>query len=99
MSREEENKTVVGRWFTHFWGETCDLGIVDELAARDMLLQYSLQRRGAAATTSRCHDRLPQGVSEPQFLGYRGPDCQGRLRRRALGKAAERTRGPRSPIS
>ena len=48
MSKEEENKAVVGRWFTHFWGKTCDLGIVDELAAPDMLLQYSLHvpRRG-----------------------------------------------------
>lgn len=42
MSKEEENKAVVGRWFTHFWGEICDLGIVDELAAPDMLLHYSL---------------------------------------------------------
>jgi hypothetical protein len=29
MSREDENKAIVGRWFTKFWGETCDLGIVD----------------------------------------------------------------------
>jgi predicted ester cyclase len=48
MSKEEDNKAIVGRWFTNFWGETCDLGIVDELAAPDMLLQYSLHepRRG-----------------------------------------------------
>jgi len=48
MSKEEDNKAVVGRWFTHFWGKTCDLAIVDELAAPDMLLQYSLHapRRG-----------------------------------------------------
>ena len=48
MSKEQENKAIVGRWFTKFWGETCDLGIVDELAAPDMLLQYSLHepRRG-----------------------------------------------------
>src|SRR5678815_4088714 len=50
MLREDENKVIVGRWFTKFWGETCDLGIVDELAAQDMLLQYSLHapRRGHA---------------------------------------------------
>jgi predicted ester cyclase len=35
----------VGRWFTDFWGKTCNLGIVDELAAPDMLLQYSLHAR------------------------------------------------------
>jgi len=48
MSTEAENKAIVGRWFTAFWGKTCDLTIVDELAARDMLLQYSLHapRRG-----------------------------------------------------
>jgi predicted ester cyclase len=41
-------KRVVGRWFTDFWGKTCNLDIVDELAAPDMLLQYSLHeaRRG-----------------------------------------------------
>jgi predicted ester cyclase len=42
MSKAEDNKAIVGRWFTEFWGETCNLGVVDELAAPDMLLQYSL---------------------------------------------------------
>jgi hypothetical protein len=42
MSTEDENKAIVGRWFTNFWGEICNLDIVDELAAHDMLLQYSL---------------------------------------------------------
>jgi hypothetical protein len=42
MSKEENNKAIVGRWFTDFWGQTCNLSIVDELAAPDMLLQYSL---------------------------------------------------------
>jgi predicted ester cyclase len=41
-SLEEENKKTVGRWFTDFWGKTCNLNIVDELAAPQMLLQYSL---------------------------------------------------------
>ena len=50
MSKESDNKAIVGRWFTDFWGEKCDLAIVDELAAPDMLLQYSLHepRRGRA---------------------------------------------------
>ena len=50
MSKEEINKAIVGRWFTDFWGKTCNLGIVDELAAPDMLLQYSLHapRKGHA---------------------------------------------------
>ena len=48
MSKEEDNKALVGRWFAEFWGETCKLSVVDELAAPDMLLQYSLHalRRG-----------------------------------------------------
>src|SRR3984893_7981240 len=48
MSKAEDNKAIVGRWFAEFWGETCNLDIVDELAAPDMLLQYSLHapRRG-----------------------------------------------------
>ncbi|WON93741.1 ester cyclase [Sphingobacterium sp. UGAL515B_05] len=41
-TKEEQNKEVVVRWFTHFWGETVDLSIVDEIAAPDMLLKYSL---------------------------------------------------------
>jgi hypothetical protein len=50
MSNENANKTVVGRWFDKFWGKTCDLSIVDEIAAPDMLLKYSLHepRRGHA---------------------------------------------------
>src|SRR3979411_982793 len=50
MSNPSENKIIVGRWFTDFWGKTCNLGIVDELAAPDMLLHYSLHepRRGHA---------------------------------------------------
>jgi predicted ester cyclase len=50
MSKENDNKAIVGRWFTDFWGPTCNLAIVDELAAPNMLLQYSLHepRRGHA---------------------------------------------------
>jgi predicted ester cyclase len=42
------NKEIVGRWFTEFWGNPWNPKIVDELAAPDMLLQYSLHapRRG-----------------------------------------------------
>jgi len=48
MSKEAQNKALVGRWFTEFWGPTVNLNVVDELAAPDMLLQYSLHepRRG-----------------------------------------------------
>ena len=50
MSSQDDNKAVVGRWFTDFWGKTCNLGVVDAIAAPDMLLKYSLHepRRGHA---------------------------------------------------
>ena len=50
MSKQDDNKAVVGRWFTEFWGKTVNLGVIDEVAARDMLLKYSLHepRRGRA---------------------------------------------------
>jgi predicted ester cyclase len=48
MSKEEDNKAVVVRWFTEFWGKDVNLAVVDEIAAPDMLLKYSLHepRRG-----------------------------------------------------
>jgi predicted ester cyclase len=48
MSREQDNKAIVGRWFKGFWANPWNPGIIDELAAPDMLLQYSLHapRRG-----------------------------------------------------
>src|ERR1700704_5003993 len=48
MSKQDDNKAVVGRWFTEFWGKTCNLGVADAIAAPDMLLKYSLHepRRG-----------------------------------------------------
>ena len=50
MSGQDDNKAVVGRWFTQFWGKICDLSVIDAIAAPDMLLQYSLHapRRGHA---------------------------------------------------
>lgn len=46
--KSQENKAIVGRWFTEFWGNPWNPKVVDELAAPDMLLQYSLHapRRG-----------------------------------------------------
>ena len=50
MSKEDSNKAVVGRWFTEFWGKKLNLAVVDEIAAPNMLLKYSLHepRRGRA---------------------------------------------------
>ena len=48
MSREQQNKAIVGRWFEGFWGNPWNPAIIEELAAPDILLQYSLHapRRG-----------------------------------------------------
>jgi predicted ester cyclase len=48
MAREQENKAVVGRWFSEFWGSPWSPKVIDELTTPDMLLQYSLHapRRG-----------------------------------------------------
>jgi predicted ester cyclase len=48
MSKEDDNKAVVVRWFTEFWGKSPNLAVIDEIAAPDMLFKYSLHepRRG-----------------------------------------------------
>src|SRR5580700_9202227 len=70
ISKQDDNKAVVGRWFTEFWGKTCNLGVVDAIAAPDMLLQYSLHepRRG--------HDDIKAFMADFRAafpdLGFRG---------------------------
>jgi predicted ester cyclase len=38
----EDNKAVVGRWFTEFWSDAFNPGIIDELAAPDIRFEYSM---------------------------------------------------------
>ena len=38
----EENKAVVGRWFTQFWGTEFNPDVIDELAHPDIRFEYSL---------------------------------------------------------
>jgi predicted ester cyclase len=38
----EDNKAVVGRWFTEFWGPDFNPAVIDELAAPDIRFEYSL---------------------------------------------------------
>ena len=49
MSLQDDNKAVVGRWFTDFWGKTCNLGVVDEIGAPDMLLEIFAARASPRA--------------------------------------------------
>ena len=39
---EEDNKAIVGRWFTEFWGASFNPSVIDELAAPDIRFEYSL---------------------------------------------------------
>ena len=38
----EDNKAIVGRWFTEFWGPDFNPAVIDELAAPDIRFEYSL---------------------------------------------------------
>ena len=38
----EENKAIVGRWFTEFWGKDFNPAVIDELAAPGIRFEYSL---------------------------------------------------------
>jgi predicted ester cyclase len=38
----EDNKAVVGRWFTEFWGTDFNPDVIDELAAPDIRFEYSM---------------------------------------------------------
>jgi predicted ester cyclase len=38
----EDNKAIVGRWFTEFWGSEFNPNIIDELAAPDIRFEYSM---------------------------------------------------------
>ena len=41
-AKEENNKAIVGRWFSEFWGQTYSPEVVDAIASPDMLLHYAL---------------------------------------------------------
>jgi predicted ester cyclase len=47
----EENKEMVRRWFTEFWGESYHPAVIEELAAPDIRFEYSMHapRRGREA--------------------------------------------------
>jgi predicted ester cyclase len=44
----EDNKAIVGRWFTEFWGADYNPHVIDDLAAPDIRFEYSMHapRRG-----------------------------------------------------
>ena len=40
----EDNKAVVVRWFTEFWGSEFNADVIDDLAAPDIRFEYSLHK-------------------------------------------------------
>jgi hypothetical protein len=74
MSKEEDNKAVVVRWFTDFWGENVNLSVVDDIASPDMLLKYSLHepRRGHDVKAFMTDFRAAGGTA-PADLTVTGP--------------------------
>jgi predicted ester cyclase len=44
MSRQDDHKAIVGRWFTEFWGNPWNPDVIDELAAPDIRFEYSLHQ-------------------------------------------------------
>jgi predicted ester cyclase len=45
---DQDNKAIVQRWFSEFWGNPWNPGVIDELAAPDIRFEYSMHkpRRG-----------------------------------------------------
>ena len=68
---QEDNKAIVGRWFTGFWGADFDPAVIDELAAPDIRFEYSLHaplprpRRGPGSSPTEFRARVPG----PSFWG------------------------------
>jgi predicted ester cyclase len=48
MSKQEQNKAIVQRWFKEFWGNPWNPNVVDELGTPDILFHYPMHgpRRG-----------------------------------------------------
>jgi hypothetical protein len=44
LTRGFARAAVVGRWFTEFWGNPWNPGVVDELAAPEFRFEYSLHQ-------------------------------------------------------
>lgn len=72
----EENKAIVGRWFTEFWGEEFNPAVIDDLAAPDIRFEYSLHAplRGRDAVRAfagkfRAAIGLDDGVTALRQLG------------------------------
>ena len=48
-----DNKTIVTRWFTEFWGNPWNPGVINDLATADIVMHYPMHepKRGRTAVT------------------------------------------------
>jgi hypothetical protein len=79
MSKEEDNKAVVMRWFTEFCGKDVNLAVVDEIAAPDMLLKYSLHEPRRGRNDIKAFMTDPCSIPGSELSGHGGSDRRGRL--------------------
>lgn len=86
-TKRRDNKAIVDRWFTEFWGESWNPETVEELGARDILLQYLLQapRRGRADVKTLMTE-FREAFPDPSVTGATDFVCEGRLCCRTLGR-------------
>jgi hypothetical protein len=78
----QENKAVVGRWFTEFWGKDFNPAVIDELAAPEIRFEYSLHApvRGRAAISAFAQ-RFRAAFPDLNFWGHRTPPARPHQRR------------------
>jgi hypothetical protein len=67
----EDNKAIVGRWFSEFWGKQFNAAVIDELAAPDIRFEYSLHARCAGATP--CGSLRPSSAPRSPTSASRAP--------------------------
>ena len=81
--------------FTAFWGKTYNPAVIDELAAPNVLLKYSLHkpRHGRDDIKAFMHD-FPRGVSRSGILGNGAAAGPTVTTSSASGRAAARIRAP-----
>jgi hypothetical protein len=67
----EENKAIVGRWFSEFWGKDFNPAVIDELAAPDIRFSTPCTPRCADAMWLRVRRRLPGRLPRPRLRRHR----------------------------
>jgi hypothetical protein len=60
MTKEQQNKVIIARWFKEFWGNPWNPAIIDEFGAPDILVQHPMHgRRKGAGDSEENDDGIP----------------------------------------